>query len=170
MHAPTLLALFVVACGAFAAACSSAPSSSGSSGDDAGPGGGGDASAGGGDAASPADDAGSGADAASDAAHEACVFTVDDAGVTHGCGQGGHGPGDKDDGGGLEAAPPPDASADASDLPFGSLCLSNAQCASDLCYDYVVKGQFCTLFCDASAQCPPPSLGCNGMGVCRMGN
>src|SRR5579859_4998664 len=164
MRAPTWLALLVAACGALAAACSSGASSPGAGGDDASGGGGDDASTTGGDASSVGD-AGPSADGpTSDGAREACVFTVDEAGVTHGCGQGGHDPGD------AGAAPPPDASPDATDLPFGALCLSNAQCTSDLCFDYVVKGQFCTEFCDASAQCPDSSLGCNGMGVCRTGN
>lgn len=133
-----------------------------SSGDDAsGGGGGGDATGGSGDGA--ASDGGGGA-------ADACVFTVDDAGVTHGCGKGGMGPGDRDDGGDAAAPPPSDASPDAADLPFGTSCLGNAQCASGLCFDYAVKGTFCTKTCSSNADCPPPSLGCNGMGVCRMGN
>src|SRR5579884_4263121 len=89
--------------------------------------------------------------AATDAASDACVLTVDEAGVTHGCGQGGHGPGDRDDGGDAGGPPPPDAAPDATDLPFGASCLDNAQCASDVCFDYAVKGQFCTQLCDANA-------------------
>ncbi len=105
---------------------------------------------------------------AADAADARCFF-IDDAGVTHGCSPGGDGPGDRDDGGGV-APPPPDASADASDLPFGAQCLRNDQCASDLCYFYRAKGQFCTQFCDPPPTCPAPSLGCNAQGVCREGN
>jgi hypothetical protein len=110
------------------------------------------------------------ASAPTDAAPEACVLWVDDAGVTHGCNQGGHGPGDHDDGGDASAPPPPDASLDATDLGFGQSCWDNAQCTSDMCFDYAVKGQFCTQTCDANADCPEASLGCNGMGVCRVGN
>jgi hypothetical protein len=112
------------------------------------------------------------APAADAAAHDAgCVLVVDDAGVTHGCGQGGQGPGDRDDGGG-QTAPPPDASPDAKNLPFGASCLNNAQCTSDICYDYRAKGQFCTNKCTTNADCPPPPLspGCNGMGLCRTAN
>jgi hypothetical protein len=101
---------------------------------------------------------------------DGCSLWVDDAGVTRGCGQGGHGPGDRDDGGGAPPPPPPDAALDASDLPMGAPCWDNAQCASGICFDYAVKGQFCTARCTTNADCPPPSLGCNGMGVCREGN
>jgi hypothetical protein len=110
-------------------------------------------------------------DAATDARADAFCLLVDDAGVTHGCAAGGQGPGDHDDGGGL-APPPPDASPDATGLPFGSSCWDNAQCASGICFDYRVKGTFCTLTCSTNADCPPVSptlqLGCNGQGVCRM--
>jgi hypothetical protein len=101
-----------------------------------------------------------------DAGH--CLI-VDDAGVSHGCAAGSMGPGDRDDGGGLGPAGPPDASADAMNLPFAAECLDNAQCQSQICFDYRVKGQFCTRFCSCDSECPPPSLGCGGQGVCRMG-
>src|SRR5581483_3543366 len=71
--------------------------------------------------AAPASDGGAAADA--------CIAPVDDAGVTHGCRAGSMGPGDRDDGGGV-APPVSDASPDATDLPFGSPCLSGAQCTS----------------------------------------
>lgn len=100
-----------------------------------------------------------------DASH--CLI-VDDAGVSHGCTQGGMGPGDRDDGGGM-VAPPPDAAADAMNQPFGAECLRNDQCTSHICFDYRVKGQFCTQFCACNADCPPASLGCSGQGVCRVG-
>jgi hypothetical protein len=108
----------------------------------------------------------------SDAAVEAdssCAFTVDEAGVTHGCNRGGQGPGDRDDGGGIDTGAP-DVAMDASDLPFGSPCWDNAQCASGICFDYKVKGTACTQRCSTNADCPPSSLGCNGMGVCRVGS
>lgn len=124
--------------------------------------------AGGDDAATSAPDGA--AASATDGGDGGCVFTVDDAGVTHGCGKGATGPGDRDDGGDAGGPPPPDAALDASDLPFGASCWDGAQCASGLCFDYAVKGQFCTQRCTANADCPPQSLGCNGMGVCRVGN
>ena len=156
--------------------CSACSSASG-----VGTGGGGDgveagasaeASAGGGDDATsgPSDAGGGTGDAAADAGDASCVLWVDDAGVTHGCNKGGQGPGDQDDGGGAPAPPPPDVSPDAGDLPLGSPCWDNAQCASDMCFDYAVKGTFCSRQCASNADCPPPSQGCNGMGVCREGN
>lgn len=101
-------------------------------------------------------------------AGDACAFSVDEAGVTLGCGMGGMGPGDRDDGGDAGAPPPSDASPDARDLPFGASCIDNANCASGLCFDYRVRGTFCTLMCKTNTDCPAPSPGCNGMGVCRM--
>lgn len=103
-----------------------------------------------------------------DDASDACVLWVDDAGVTQGCGAGGMGPGDWDDGGGVAPPPPPDAALDASNLGFGASCWDNAQCASDLCFDYKVRGQFCSQICTQNADCPTASPGCNGMGVCRL--
>ncbi len=98
-----------------------------------------------------------------------CLY-VDDGGVTHGCRSGSQGPGDRDDGGGAPPPPPPNVPPDAMNLPFGAECLDDAQCASTICFDYVVKGQFCTQLCTTSADCPPPSLGCSGQGVCRVGD
>jgi hypothetical protein len=124
------------------------------------------------DASAAVDGAGNvmdGAGGGGDAADASCSFIVDDAGVTHGCRAGGMGPGDQDDGGDAGPPPPPDASHDASDLPLGSPCWDNAQCASGICFDYAVKGTFCTQPCSSNADCPsPPFMGCNAMGVCRM--
>lgn len=105
-----------------------------------------------------------------DAADALCVLLVDDAGVSHGCGPGDNGPGDHDDGGGAAAPPPSDAAVDASNLPLGASCLDNAQCASDICFFYQVRGTFCTQRCWTNGDCPPPANGCNGMGVCRFGD
>jgi len=109
-----------------------------------------------------------GGSCAADAA--ASCLVVDDAGVSHGCGGGGMGPGDRDDGGGLALAGPPDGGADLGNLPFGAPCFDNAQCQSNVCFLYRVKGQFCTHLCRCNSDCGPPSLGCGGMGVCRVGN
>src|SRR5262249_39307612 len=94
---------------------------------------------------------------------------VDDGGLSHGCMQGGMGPGDRDDGGGMSFPGAPDLGADLMNLPYGSPCLSNPQCTTNICFFYPVKGQFCTQFCACDSDCPPPSLGCGGQGVCRMG-
>jgi len=110
------------------------------------------------------------ADAGVDTADALCVLLVDDAGITHGCSTGGMGPGDQDDGGGAAPPPPPDAALDASDLPLGASCWDNAQCLSGICFDYRVRGTFCTQRCWTNGDCPPPANGCNGMGVCRFGD
>jgi hypothetical protein len=121
------------------------------------------------DSAPALDGAHGDANDSNDAADASCKFPVDDAGVTHGCGGGDNGPGDRDEGGDAGPPPPPDASRDASDLPLGAPCWDNAQCASDMCFDYVVKGTFCTKPCSSNADCPSPTfMGCNGMGVCRI--
>ena len=109
-------------------------------------------------------------DGGADAADALCVLLVDDAGVSHGCGPGDNGPGDHDDGGGAAPPPPSDAAPDASDLPLGASCLDNAQCQSDICFLYQVRGTFCTQRCWTNGDCPPPANGCNGMGVCRFGD
>jgi hypothetical protein len=122
-------------------------------------------------ACNPGHDAAVAADAGdpkADASDAACVLWVDDAGVTEGCNRGGMGTGDHDDGGGAPPPPPPDAARDAGDLPLTASCWDNAQCASDMCFDFKVRGTFCTKACATNADCPAPSPGCNGMGVCRM--
>ncbi|HEY1695555.1 MAG TPA: hypothetical protein VGG39_25480 [Polyangiaceae bacterium] len=169
-----LLALLVCSGvgGAFAACSSGSSGTTGavSGGNDAGSAA--ETAAGGGDdAGSPPEDSGGGISDAGAADGDAqCVLVVDDAGVTHGCHAGGQGPGDQDDGGGAAAPPPPSVSPDASDLPLGSPCWDNAQCVSTICFDYAVRGTFCTQRCWTAADCPPPLDGCNGMGVCRMGD
>ena len=109
-----------------------------------------------------------GSDSSATPGEDACVLWVDDAGVTQGCGSGGMGPGDRDDGGDASPPPPPDAALDATGLGFGASCWDNTQCASDLCFDYKARGQFCSRICSQNADCPLPSPGCNGMGVCRQ--
>ncbi len=114
-------------------------------------------------------------DAALDAAGDVtpadahCTF-VDEAGVTEGCGSGSMGEGDRDDGGDQDVAPP-SVAMDAGNLPFGSTCWDDAQCTSNICYDFRAKGQFCTQPCTVDTDCPQiGSLGCNGMGLCRVGS
>lgn len=52
-------------------------------------------------------------------------------------------------------------------LPFMSPCDSDEQCETGLCYDFNAKGPHCTTPCTLDADCPPPSPGCNNMGVCK---
>lgn len=108
-------------------------------------------------------------DANSGAATDASCLQVNEAGVTYGTCKGSQGPGDRDDGGGMEAGLP-DVSQDAMDQPLYAPCWDNAQCTTGICFEFGPKGQFCTETCSSNADCPAPSLGCNGMGVCRAGN
>jgi hypothetical protein len=65
-------------------------------------------------------------------------------------------------------AAPSDAGADGG-APLLAPCTTNSDCASMLCHYYPgVGGSFCTKPCTTAADCPPPSPGCNGMGVCRI--
>lgn len=52
-------------------------------------------------------------------------------------------------------------------LPFMSDCEEDAQCESGLCYEFNAKGPHCTNPCESADDCPLPSPGCNGMGVCK---
>jgi len=46
-------------------------------------------------------------------------------------------------------------------------CTVNEACASAICHEYPAKGTFCTQSCDDPSDCPPPSSGCNMMGICK---
>ena len=37
----------------------------------------------------------------------------------------------------------------------------------DFCFDFPNRGHYCTHACTNGDQCPSPSTGCNGMGVCK---
>jgi hypothetical protein len=59
----------------------------------------------------------------------------------------------------------------------GDLCDAGAQCASGICFvggsaaggDGGGNKSFCSLACDAAAQCPnPPFSSCNNRGFCRI--
>lgn len=52
-------------------------------------------------------------------------------------------------------------------LGFMAECADNAQCESGLCHTYNAKGSHCTIPCATDVECPPPSPGCNSMGVCK---
>lgn len=53
-------------------------------------------------------------------------------------------------------------------LPFMSPCDTNEQCETGNCFPFTAKGPHCTLPCDGPEDCPPPSDGCNNMGVCKV--
>jgi hypothetical protein len=68
------------------------------------------------------------------------------------------------------SAPSPDAGggADGGLLPFGAPCTTSPQCASGLCFNFNARGMLCTEMCVAGTCPEPTSLGCNGMGVCKV--
>jgi hypothetical protein len=70
--------------------------------------------------------------------------------------------------GGAGGGDPGTGGADNGGAGFGQPCVSNAGCASNLCFNFMAKGQLCSLSCQSDADCPPPSTGCNGMGVCKV--
>ncbi len=83
-------------------------------------------------------------------------------------------PGVSDGGGsGGEASavdgPAPDgpAAEAAALLPFMSPCDTDAQCDTNLCFNFPSKGPHCTRHCTQPTECPPPSGGCNPQGVCK---
>lgn len=53
-------------------------------------------------------------------------------------------------------------------LPFLSPCDEDEECESGLCFAFNAKGPHCTTPCDGPEDCPPPSTGCNMMGVCKV--
>lgn len=83
-------------------------------------------------------------------------------GLLAACGGGDDGP---------EPGDMPDAMADPSDagdkLPFMSMCATDEQCDTGLCFDFNAHGPHCTHACESDLDCEDPSPGCNGKGVCK---
>ena len=80
--------------------------------------------------------------------------------------------GGDDDGGSADAVPTVDAdplAPDAMLLPIYSPCAVNEECDTGLCFPFNMNGPHCTIECPmAPEECPAPSSGCNGMGVCKI--
>jgi hypothetical protein len=53
-------------------------------------------------------------------------------------------------------------------LGYMEACTDNAQCMSNLCFNFNSKGPHCTHECTTATDCEEPSPGCNGMGVCKV--
>lgn len=92
---------------------------------------------------------------------------------------------------GSDSTPKPDAAAGAVDAPpggpdaapgtvdaapmggtknFMDPCPSgmDSECMTGLvCFNFQMKGPHCTHACTTAADCPAPSPGCSGMGVCK---
>lgn len=64
-----------------------------------------------------------------------------------------------DAGGDVDAAPPK--------LALYAPCAEDSQCESGLCYAFNAKGPRCSKPCSGAADCPAPSPGCNGKGICK---
>jgi hypothetical protein len=58
------------------------------------------------------------------------------------------------------------AAPDAS-LTLGEPCQNSDQCLSGLCFNFNARGPHCSAPCTDACQCPPPTRGCNNMGVCK---
>lgn len=57
---------------------------------------------------------------------------------------------------------------DAGDLlPFMSMCETDEECETGLCFPFNANGPHCTHACETDLECEDPSPGCNGMGVCK---
>lgn len=51
---------------------------------------------------------------------------------------------------------------------FLEACTENADCESNICHEYNGQGvMLCTIECKEDGDCPAPSDGCNGMGICK---
>lgn len=74
---------------------------------------------------------------------------------------------------GLDAGPRDatrDAARDATEaakLALFAACADAAQCESGVCFAYGDGRSLCSKTCTGAADCPAPSSGCNGKGVCK---
>lgn len=71
-------------------------------------------------------------------------------------------------GGGGEGGGQGGAGGNSGLLPFGDPCTENAQCESNLCFDFNNDGMHCTIMCPQPPDECPGGFGCNGMGVCKI--
>ena len=118
-----------------------------------------------------------GADPGKAAAHDGSANAVTPPSLDHDSGavtatDGGHGPGTGDGGGHGEGGNNPLNDAGAAN-GFGAACTDDGQCSSGFpkCFNYNAKGKHCTKTCKKATQavdCPAPSTGCNGQGVCKL--
>lgn len=69
--------------------------------------------------------------------------------------------------GGRKEASVVEASVDSAKLALFAPCTDAAQCESGLCFEYGDARSLCTTSCSGPTDCPAPSTGCNGKGVCK---
>ena len=61
------------------------------------------------------------------------------------------------------------AKTDAGFGQFMGPCAVDADCPpGDTCFPFGTKGPHCTKSCQTSADCPPPSVGCNPRNICAV--
>ena len=61
------------------------------------------------------------------------------------------------------------AKTDAGFGEFMGPCNVDADCPpGDMCFTFATKGPHCTRSCQTSADCPPPSVGCNPRNICAV--
>ncbi len=53
------------------------------------------------------------------------------------------------------------------DLAYMESCTSNDECSTCLCFTYGMGEMRCSKECETNADCPAPSPGCSGKGVCK---
>jgi hypothetical protein len=46
-------------------------------------------------------------------------------------------------------------------------CTSDTECVTHVCGSFPSRGNKCTKACTSSADCPPPSPGCNPQAICK---
>ncbi len=53
---------------------------------------------------------------------------------------------------------------------LGAACQNKAQCTNPfpVCFNFNAKGRHCTKTCKKNTDCPAPSPGCSGQGVCKL--
>jgi hypothetical protein len=64
-------------------------------------------------------------------------------------------------------AGPRDAGVEASKLALFEPCTDASQCESGVCFEYGDTRKLCAKTCTGTSDCPAPSTGCNGKGVCK---
>lgn len=100
-------------------------------------------------------------------AYGACGSCGEVPGLAGSGASGGGGSGGGTSGGGGAGGGTASLTTSTEKLGFLETCTMDEDCESGICHVYAAKGPKCTLTCQTAADCPPPSPGCNNMGVCK---
>ena len=68
---------------------------------------------------------------------------------------------------GVVAGPKEASVVDTGKLTLFVDCTDAAQCESGICFAYGDGRSLCSKSCNGATDCPAPSTGCNGKGVCK---